>query len=430
MSALRRHLAQLAAPLAVFVAVLAVLQLQNASSSHDAPRSADVGRPAATTDGRIAQLQRVVRVEGSSAAAFARLGEAYLQKARESADPSFYTRAQKAFDAARRRQAHVDALVGAATLANVRHDFRHALRLGQQARRVAPEVVRADAVVADALIELGRYDQAARTLQRVVDRKPTLAGYARVSYYRELSGDLDGAVEAMRLAVSAGAGAPENLAYVQALLGDLELQRGRPDAAEATYLAALANVRSYAPGEAGLARVELARGRLRPAIRRLERVTRRLPLTTHLILLAEAELASGDRAAAAAHLEVVRAQQRLLRSAGARPDAELVLFEANHGDPRAAVRLGWRVWRDAPSVRSADALGWALTRAGRPGEGLAWARRAVRLGSRDPSFRFHLGASARAAGRPALAQRELRQALAGRAALSPLAARQAEEALR
>ncbi len=66
----------------------------------------------------------------------------------------------------------------------------------------------------------------ARSIQRLVDSKPGLASYARASYYRELSGDPRGAVAAMRLAVSAG-GAPENVAYVQVLLGDLELRRGR-----------------------------------------------------------------------------------------------------------------------------------------------------------------------------------------------------------
>ena len=73
------------------------------------------------------------------------------------------------------------------------------------------------------------------------------------------------------------------------------------------------------------------------------------------------------------------------------PDAESVLFEADHGSPARAVALGRRVWAAAPSVRSADALGWALTRAGRPAEGLHWARRALQLGSRDPLFRFHAG---------------------------------------
>ena len=38
----------------------------------------------------------------------------------------------------------------------------------------------------------------------MIDRRPNLAGYARVSYVRELRGDLPGAVEAMRLAVAAG----------------------------------------------------------------------------------------------------------------------------------------------------------------------------------------------------------------------------------
>jgi hypothetical protein len=105
------------------------------------------------------------------------------------------------------------------------------------------------------------------------------------------------------------------------------------------------------------------------------------------------------------------------------------VFEANYGDAGAAVELGRRLWREAPSVRSADALGWALTRAGRPGEGLAWARRALRLGSRDPLFHLHAGLAAKAAARAGIAARELRTALSGRAALSPLRAREARAAL-
>ena len=112
------------------------------------------------------------------------------------------------------------------------------------------------------------------------------------------------------------------------------------------------------------------------------------------------------------------------------PDAELVVFEATHGDPRAAVALGRRVYRSAPSVRSADALGWALARSGRPEAGLGWARRALRLGSRDPLFHFHAGMAARAAGRPALARRELRLALSLNPGFSPWLARRAREALR
>jgi Flp pilus assembly protein TadD len=97
------------------------------------------------------------------------------------------------------------------------------------------------------------------------------------------------------------------------------------------------------------------------------------------------------------------------------------------------VRLGRQVWRAAPSVRSADALGWALTRAGRPGAGLRWARRALRLGSRDPLFHFHAGIAAKAAGERALARRELAVALSLNPAFSPLYsqwARRALEALR
>ena len=124
----------------------------------------------------------------------------------------------------------------------------------------------------------------------------------------------------------------------------------------------------------GLARADAAGGDLGRAAARLRRAAERLPLTATLGLLAQVERALGHPAAAAAALDTARAQQRLYRAAATAPDAEAVLFEADHGSPAAAVALGRRVWRAAPSVRSADALGWALTRAGRPAAGYALRR--------------------------------------------------------
>ncbi|HEX8074925.1 MAG TPA: tetratricopeptide repeat protein, partial [Thermoleophilaceae bacterium] len=84
----------------------------------------------------------------------------------------------------------------------------------------------------------------------------------------------------------------------------------------------------------------------------------------------------------------------------------------------------------APGVRSADALGWALTAAGRPARGLAYARRALRLGSRDALFLYHAGMAARAAGRYAAARGYLTRALSLNPRFSPLYAPRARRALR
>jgi tetratricopeptide (TPR) repeat protein len=435
MTAIRPNLPKLLVPLAAFASALILLVALRGPGEIEPPAragSVDIDiPPTASTDKRLRIIQRRVRDGIGGAEGYATLGDAYLQKARETGDSAYYSRAERSFSVALRRDArNLTAVLGAATLAGSRHDFREQLRLGLEARRLVPGLVGSYAVIADAQIELGRYRGAERTIQRLLDRKPNLASYARASYYRELNGDLEGAAQAMRLAVSAGAGAAENVAYVQALLGDLELARGRVGPAQQAYRTALERVDSYAPALAGLARVDIAFGRLAPAARRLQAAGERLPLTTLFTLLAEVELAAGRRDAAERALAVVRAQRRLLRSAGAVADADLVVFDATHGDPAAAVRLGRRVWRAAPSVRSADALGWALTRSGRPADGLRWARRALRLGSRDPQFRFHAGIAALGAGRKALARRELRLALTLNPGFSPWLARQARSALK
>ena len=384
------------------------------------PVSAVAGGPGSTQQ-RVELLQASVRTRPADAEGLVALGSALLQRARETGDASYYLRAQRVIDDALahdRSNAGAYAARGALRLA--RHDFRGALRDGLRARKLAPEVVKPLGVVADANVELGRYEAAGEALQRMVDSKPNLDAYARVSYFRELHGDLAGAREALTLALAAGGQAPENVAYVQTLQGNLALARGRHAAARRAYRAALARSRGYVPGRVGLARTDAADGRLDQAIERLRAVVAQLPLPEYVVLLGETELAAGRSTAARRTFELVRVQQRLLSGAGVNTDVELALFEADHGSAGRAVTLARKSWAQAPSVRSADALGWALTRAGRPAEGYTWARRALRLGSPDATFLYHAGMGARAAGRPAAARALLRRATAVSPRFSPL----------
>ena len=427
----RKLLGICAATFVLSMALLAVVLDRPTPGPEPAGSSQASGSGAArSTRARIAVLERAARERPQDAEVLVGLAAALLQGVRETGDLGAYARADKALaEALRRDPASASAYTERGILRLARHDFRGALSDGRRARRLAPGVVKPLGVIVDANVELGRYGDAGRTLQRMVDLKPNLDSYARVAYYRELRGDLDGASLALGLAASAGGEAPENVAYVQSLKGNVELAQGRTAQARRAFDAALAKVPAFAAAQTGLARLDIAAGRLGPAIARLRTVVERLPLAEYVVTLGETELAAGRADAGRRTLELVRVQQRLLGEARVNTDAELAIFEADHGDPKRGVRLGRAAWANAPSVRSADALGWALTRAGSAREGLRYARRALRLGSRDASFLYHAGMSARAAGRSAEAQRWLRDAVAANPGFSPLHARLARRAL-
>ncbi len=242
-----------------------------------------------TTD--IPGLQRAVR--GGRSDLRPALAEAYLQRARETADPSYYAKAETVLGTPRTEEAFATA----GELALARHDFTRALTWGARAGTIGAPIR------VDALVELGRLDEAERELQAMIDRRPNLAGYARVSYVRELRGDLPGAVEAMRLAVAAGGPAAENVASVSALLGELERRRGRRGAARRAFAQALALVPDHPSSELGLARLD-------HDTERLERLVERLPLPEYVIALGEA--AAGGRKTGATHL---RARERTASAA-------------------------------------------------------------------------------------------------------------------
>lgn len=355
-------------------------------------------RAAVSAEAAVASLQTQLRATPDDPNLLTRLGVSYITRARETADPTYFTKAAEALE--RSQSLGPDrtlTLTGLGLLALSRHEFSAALDFGRRASATDPASPQPLGVIVDAQVELGLYDEAAETAQQMLDRRPSLASLSRASYLREIHGDMPGAVTAMTQAVVASAGSAADIAYVQVLLGDLHLGAGDLAKAEAAYRSALAKLPAYALAEAGVARVRAARGDLAGAAAQLDGVVARLPLPAYVALLGDTLAAQGRSADAAAQYELVRQIEALNRANGVAVDLELARFEADHArdpgaDPEVAVTMARTALAQRPTVFGEDALGWALRQAGRPAEALPHARAAVRLGTADALLWYHLAA--------------------------------------
>jgi tetratricopeptide (TPR) repeat protein len=385
--------------------------------------SALVSRPGAAAPGP--QFPSAARPDLASppfdASAALAQGADALQRARETADPAAYAQAEAAFRSVLAAEPeNLPALIGIGSLSLARHEFAEALATGRRASSLNSSSASALGIIGDAQTELGRYAAALTTVQRMVDLRPDLASYSRVSYQRELHGDLPGAIAAMQLAVDAAGPASENTEYVRVQLGNLQFATGDLAAARDTYLRALARLPDYHLALAGLARVAAAQGDLPAAIGMYQHAKARLPLPEIVVWLGETLEAAGHLEAARDEYALAEAMQRLNASQGMRVDLELAGFFADHGDAATALRLARRAHAERPTVFAADTLAWALYQSGRPRAALPFMREALRLGTRSSSLLFHAGVIEATVGRDEAARTHLAAALVLNPAFSPL----------
>lgn len=210
------------------------------------------------------------------------LAELFIQEARVTGEhPHYYPAALQCLETVLAKQFDLNnikekdlkfrAMSAKASVELSQHEFAKALVTGEEALKLNPYNSGIYGVLTDANVELGHYDKAVEMADKMVGIKPDLRSYSRVSYLREIHGDVPGAIEALTMAVSAGAPGADNTAWCMVTLGKLYLEYGKTLEAEKIFQAILEERPDYPFALEGLAAVEMERKNYSIAEQHLEK---------------------------------------------------------------------------------------------------------------------------------------------------------------
>ncbi|MDT7808839.1 MAG: hypothetical protein QOJ70_2652 [Acidobacteriota bacterium] len=387
--------------------------------------------PSTPGDKLVASAEGMIEREPKGAKGYDLLASAYMQKARETGDFSLNAKAEEALARAEQVEpGDYDTLKLRAKLLLTYHRFSEALETARRAQALNRRDHDLYGAMTDALVELGDYDGALAAAQTMVDLRPDTASYSRVSYQRELHGDVKGAVEAMRMAVeAAGPQDPEGVAWCRVHLGDALAREGKTTEAEREYDHALFIFPGYHLALAAKARARLAAGDTDAAADFYRRAIERVPLPDYAAALGDLFTKLGRVEDAKRQYELVEFVERT-GAQGGTYTRQLAMFWADH-DIRLDEALD--VARHESTARhdiyTADLLAWCLYKKGQYAEAKTAMDEALRLGTRDPRLLYHAGMIADALGDHAGGVKYLRDALAINPSFDVLQADAAKRAL-
>jgi len=359
-----------------------------------------------STDKEISRLQQQIRSGRKVQLWLEQLGWAFVAKARESFDPGFYKLAEQCALCIEKRspQSQEAMLLRAHVLQNL-HRFKESESLAR--RLVQQRGLSFDyGLLGDALMEQGKLNEALEAYQQMMNLKPDVRAYARAAHMRWLKGDLEGAIEAMQLAVSAASPSDaESAAWVNTRLAFYQFQADRVKEAEQRCEFALSLQNNYAPTLLLKGKILLAQNRLSEAVDALQNAAKLNPLPEYQWALAEALRAAGGEN------EAFTVETQLRQHGAAGDPRTLVLFLATRREsPETALRLARSEFDSRRDVFSHDALAWSLAAVGNLTEAHSEMQRALAEGTQDARLFFHAGIIASQAGRSADAEQWLRKA--------------------
>lgn len=379
------------------------------------------------TDGVIKFFQWRVSLDPTSYFDYDRLGVAYMQKARETGDITYYQLAEQALEKSLTLDStHPEAVSATAHLANVyfaEHRFEDSLTWARKALAFKTGDVSEFATIGDCLMNLGDYHEARAAYSRLMPSlsKPYMGPgltYLRESRLAALDfaeGRARTSIARMERAFAAARSAgmhAENIAWTEYMLGFEYFRIGQVANAEKSYEASLAAYPGYHRAIAGLAELRASQGHYDEAIRLYQQALGVIPMPAYAAELGDVYARVGRIDEANKEYELVEYIARLSTLSKSVFNRELALFYAAHdmklNQAVALARNELAVRRD---VYTWDALAFVLYVNGQYKEAAAAVVHSLRLGTQDPLLFFHAGMIEHAQGNNRDARRYLKQAL-------------------
>ena len=189
------------------------------------------------------------------------LAQAYMQEGRVTGNHPYYDSAAMALldQVLQAEPENFEALCCKSSLCLTQHHFAQGLGLAEQAVKLNPSSGFVYGLLTDANVEMGHYEEAVKMADKMNTLRPDLPAYARVSYLREIYGDLPGSIQAMDMAVKAGYTGLEQTEWTRVALAHLYEVSGDTTKARQYYQMALYARPGYAYALAGLGRMAAAR---------------------------------------------------------------------------------------------------------------------------------------------------------------------------
>ena len=200
------------------------------------------------TRNRAMDLYKAIVVNPDDTKSMLALAGMFVQEARITGNYTHYDMAAMKYinDVLKKDTANFEALSIKSLLYLSQHHFADGLAIAEKAKAINPYNSFVYGILVDGNVEMGYYDAAVENSDKMISIRPDIRSYSRISYLREIHGDNPGAIEAMKLAISAGVPGDENTEWCRVQLGKLYEHAGDTNNAAIQYNLSLQERPAYA----------------------------------------------------------------------------------------------------------------------------------------------------------------------------------------
>jgi tetratricopeptide (TPR) repeat protein len=324
------------------------------------------------------------------------LASIFIQESRVTGDYLYYdAAAMKCVDKVLEQDtSNFEALTIKALLHLSQHHFSDGIAVAEKAQKINPYNAFVYGILVDGNVELGNYEAGVENSDRMVSIRPDLRSYSRISYLREIHGDYEGAIEAMKLAVEAGAPGDEPTEWSRVHLGQLYESINDFRSAEMYYTMSLDERPGYPYALAGMSRVAKQKKDYSAAVKYLEDAENVIGNTSFSEDLIKLYREKGDiEKADALAKEVIKTMEDAAEKAAKDPNAghytdkELALAYVDVKDYDKALQHALMEYNRRPmNIDVNETLAWVYYKRGEYQKAIPYIQAALRTNSKNPTL--------------------------------------------